>query len=78
MLRRVPYADGNTLTGSGRTNTWDSENRMSQCVNCTNTSSFTYGADGIRRRSVVNTVAEMADMVDEVGITTMDGAMGGI
>ena len=50
-------ADGNTLTGGGRTNTWDSENRMVKCVNGANTSTFTYGADGIRRRSVVNGTA---------------------
>ena len=47
-------ADGNTLTGGGRTNTWDSQNRMVQCVNGANTSSFVYGSDGIRRQSTVN------------------------
>jgi hypothetical protein len=25
-------ANGNTLTGGGRTNTWDSQNRLVQCV----------------------------------------------
>ena len=49
-------ADGNTLTGGGRTNTWDSENRMVSCVNGANTSSFVYGADGMRRRTIVNGV----------------------
>ena len=49
-------ADGNTLTGGGRTNTWDSENRLRSCVNGANTSSFTYGSDGLRHRSVVNGV----------------------
>ena len=47
-------ADGNTLTGGGRTNTWDSQNRMAKCVNGTNISTFTYAADGIRHSSVVN------------------------
>jgi hypothetical protein len=47
-------ANGNTLTGGGRTNTWDSANRLVQCVNGTTTSTFTYAADGIRHRSVVN------------------------
>lgn len=47
-------ADGNTLTGGGRTNTWDSQNRLVQCVNGANTSSFVYGADGLRRQSTVN------------------------
>ena len=50
----VNDADGNTLSGGGRTNTWDSQNRLMQCVNGANTSSFAYGADGIRRQSTVN------------------------
>ncbi len=49
--------NGNTLTGGGRTNTWDSQNRMTKCVNGTNTSTFTYGCDGIRHSSVVNGVS---------------------
>ncbi|HEV2472955.1 MAG TPA: RHS repeat-associated core domain-containing protein, partial [Chthonomonadales bacterium] len=49
-------ADGNTLTGGGRTNTWDSQNRMVSCAYNGNSSQYTYGADGIRRRSVVNGV----------------------
>ena len=49
-------ANGNTLTGGGRTNTWDSENRMTQCVYNGTTSQFTYAADGLRHRSVVNGV----------------------
>jgi len=36
--------NGNTLSGGGRTNTWDSQNRLVQCVNGANTSSFVYGA----------------------------------
>ena len=32
--------NGNTLTGGGRTNTWDSENRLVTCVNGANSSSF--------------------------------------
>ena len=47
-------ADGSTLTGGGRTNTWDSQNRLVQCVNGANTSSFVYGSDGQRRQSTVN------------------------
>lgn len=50
-------ANGNTLTGGGRTNTWDGQNRMVSCVSGSNTSTFTYGADGLRRRSVVNGTA---------------------
>src|SRR5919197_1239484 len=45
-------ANGNTLSGGGRTNTWDGENRLTQCVFNGTTSSFAYGADGLRRRSV--------------------------
>jgi RHS repeat-associated protein len=47
-------ANRNTLTGGGRTNTWDSENRLAQCVNGGNTCMYTYSADGLRRRSAVN------------------------
>lgn len=50
----VNDTNGNTLTGGGRTNIWDSQNRLVQCVNGTNTSSFVYAADGIRRQSTVN------------------------
>jgi RHS repeat-associated protein len=45
--------DGNTLTGGGRTNTWDSQNRLVNCVNGGNTSNFTYASDGIRHRTVL-------------------------
>lgn len=46
--------NGNTLTGGGRTNTWDSQNRLVQCITGGKTSTFTYGADGLRRKMVVN------------------------
>ena len=50
-------ADGNTLTDtSGRTNTWDSQNRLTSCTKGGVTSTFTYGADGLRRSSTVNNV----------------------
>ena len=57
-----PYisdANGNTLSGGGRVNTWDSQNRMVSCVNTnaagvTTTSQFTYACDGLRHRSVTN------------------------
>jgi len=42
--------NGNTLTGGGRTNTWDSQNRLVQCVNGATTSTFKYGSDGLRRQ----------------------------
>src|SRR3989304_6250840 len=44
---------GNTLTGAGRQMAWDAQNRMTSCVYGGTTSTFTYGADGLRRRMVV-------------------------
>jgi RHS repeat-associated protein len=44
-------ANGNTLTGGGRTNTWDAQNRLTQCVYGGVTTTHTYGADGLRRSS---------------------------
>ena len=49
-------ADGNTLTGGGRTNTWDSQNRLVSCILGSNTSTFKYGADGLRRQKTTNSV----------------------
>ena len=50
-------ADGNTLTDTGeRTMTWDSQNRMASCAFQGTTSTFTYGADGLRRSETVNGV----------------------
>ena len=45
-------SNGNTLTGGGRTNTWDGENRLTQCDYGGVTTTHTYGADGLRRRTV--------------------------
>ncbi|BDI28739.1 hypothetical protein CCAX7_007900 [Capsulimonas corticalis] len=42
-------ANGNTLTGSGRTNVWDSQNRLVSCTTGGATTTYTYGADGLRR-----------------------------
>jgi len=47
-------ANGNTLTGGGRTNTWDGENRLIECVTGTDTSTFVYGSDGLRRQATIN------------------------
>jgi hypothetical protein len=47
-------ANGNTLTdASGRTNTWDSQNRLRVCAANGTTSAFTYGSDGLRKRGIV-------------------------
>ncbi len=37
-----------------RTNTWDSQNLLRQCTYGNNTSTFTYGADGLRRSTTMN------------------------
>ena len=47
-------ADGNTLTGGGRTNAWDSQNRLVSCILGGNMSTFKYGADGLRRQKTTN------------------------
>jgi YD repeat-containing protein len=50
-------ADGNTLTdASGRTYTWDSENRMTSCTYNGDTTTYTYGYDGLRRSSTKDSV----------------------
>ena len=51
-------SNGNTLSGGNRTNVWDSENRLASCVKAGSpniTSSFVYGADGIRKQETTNT-----------------------
>ncbi len=47
-------ADGNTLSGNGRTNAWDSQNRLVSCIIGGNTTAYKYGADGLRRQSTKN------------------------
>lgn len=47
-------ANGNQLTGGWRTNTWDTQNRLVQCIYGSNTSTFEYGSDGLRRRMAVD------------------------
>ncbi len=49
-------ADGNMLTGGGRVNTFDGQNRLVQCVYKGHTSTFTYGADGLRHSATVDGV----------------------
>jgi len=44
------------LTAGSRTNSWDGQDRLTQCVYNGPTITFTYGADGLRRRSVENCV----------------------
>jgi len=47
-------ADGNTLSGNGRTNAWDSQNRLVSCIINGNTTAYRYGADGLRRQATKN------------------------
>jgi len=47
-------ADGNTLSGNGRTNAWDSQNRLVSCTLSGSTSTYKYGADGLRRQKTTN------------------------
>ena len=47
-------SNGNVLAGGARTSIWDSQNRLVQCVNGVNTSTFVYDADGYRRQRTVN------------------------
>jgi len=46
-------ANGNTLTGGARTNTWDSFNRMTQSVDGSNTCQYDYDFNGIRHQQAV-------------------------
>jgi len=49
-------ADGNTLVGNGRTNAWDSQNRLVSCLIGGSTTAYKYGADGLRRQKTTNSV----------------------
>jgi RHS repeat-associated protein len=48
--------NGNTLTGAGRINTWDGQNRLTQCGYGGSTTTHAYGADGLRHRMVSGAV----------------------
>ena len=80
----VSDADGNPLSGGGRTMSWDSENRMTQCVDrgTNSTSIYDYGADGLHRQAIVtangtttttNTIYDATMPVEE---TTYNSATG--
>ncbi len=57
----VSDPNGNVLSDGTRTNVWDSENRLRQSVKGTKTSTFTYGADGLRRTMSVSDSATPAN-----------------
>ena len=48
--------NGNTLSGGGRANIWDSQNRLAQTIYNNVTSAFTYGPDGLRRTATAGGV----------------------
>ena len=50
--------NGNQLTGGGRVNTWDAENRLITSVYNGKKSTYTYGADGLRRSAQVRNVSD--------------------
>jgi RHS repeat-associated protein len=69
-------ANGNTLTGGGRTNTWDAQNRLTQCVYNGTTTTHTYGADGLRRSTTqggttTNFILDEESVVRELQGTTV-------
>ncbi|MBI3947015.1 MAG: RHS repeat protein [Armatimonadetes bacterium] len=68
-------AAGNTLTdaAAGRSMDWDCQNRMVECVYNNTTSTFTYGADGLRRSKTVgqNTTDYQLDGQSVVGRQSM-------
>lgn len=74
-------ADGDTLTGGGRTLTWDSQNRLVSCLLGSQTSTFTYGADGLRRSMAVSggTTTDYAydgqSMVREMQVNPTTGSL---
>ncbi len=56
-------ADGNTLTDGKHTNAWDSQNLLASCATTgtnANTSTFAYGADGLRRKMSVTNAGQAA------------------
>ncbi len=57
----VSDPNGNVLSDGTRTNVWDSENRLRQSGVGTKTSTFTYGADGLRRTMTVSDSATPAN-----------------
>ncbi|WP_319586275.1 RHS repeat-associated core domain-containing protein [uncultured Desulfobulbus sp.] len=59
MRNGQPYTydtNGNTLSGGGRANIWDSQNRLRSCTYNGNTNLYTYGSDGSRRASETNNI----------------------
>ena len=69
--------NGNQLTGGGRANTWDSQNRLRTCVTAQHTSAFTYAADGLRRQTVLDGQATTQYILDS-SMVIRDNTAGGV
>ena len=59
------------LLSRGRMNTWDSQNRLTSCAMNGSLSTFTYGADGLRRTSTVTPTGGSAVTTRNVYDSTM-------
>src|SRR5437870_8260270 len=66
--------NGNTLSGGGRSMAWDSQNRMVSCSFQGTNSSFTYGADGLRRRMVAGTTTTDYVIDGQMAVRTLNGS----
>ena len=69
--------NGNQLTGGGRANTWDSQNRLRTCVTAQHTSAFTYAADGLRRQTVLDGQATTQYTLDS-SMVIRENTVGGV
>ena len=69
-------ANGNSLTGGGRTNTWDAENRLIECEVGTDDSTFVYGADGARRQATINSTTTDYILDDQSVVREKQGTNG--
>jgi len=65
--------NGNTQTGGGRSNTWDGQNRLTQCVFNGTTSTFVYGADGLRRRETTGGTTTNYVLDGDMSVRTLVG-----
>src|SRR5438105_11241410 len=63
--------NGNTTSGGGRANTWDGQDRLTQCVFNGTTSSLVYGADGLRRRETTGGVTTDSVLDSDMAVRTL-------
>jgi YD repeat-containing protein len=65
---------GNMLTGAGRTLTYDGENRLVEVETATATTTYAYGPDGSRIKTVVTPVVGPVETSFILGATEIDPA----